>query len=64
LGGGAKLIGQVNPFFESEEFQYILAKNFCANAHMFVDQHKKPPVPLYLRAPDATPSFSFLNQGK
>jgi tRNA threonylcarbamoyladenosine biosynthesis protein TsaB len=63
VGGGAKLVGSGGELLTNENFQYILAKNFCANFGLFVGEGVKPPVPLYLRAPDAAPSFSFLNQG-
>ncbi len=63
LGGGAKLVGTVNKFFDNDNFMHILAKNFCANVDLFVSKQDKPPVPLYLRAPDAKPAFSFLTGG-
>lgn len=61
VGGGAKLLGEVDAFFTSDDFEHILAKNFCQYVDMFATQNTLP-VPLYLRAPDAAPAFSFLKK--
>ena len=64
LGSGAKLVGGVDGgYFAGSDFQHILARNFCSYIDAFAMSDPTVPTPLYLRAPDAKPAFSFLTKG-
>ena len=64
LGSGAKLVGgDDDGFFTGSDFQHILARNFCSYIDAFKVSDPTAPTPLYLRAPDAKPAFSFLTKG-
>lgn len=64
LGSGAGLVGaKVDSFFSHTDFQHVLARNFCSQIDSFAGVDPTPPVPLYLRDPDAKPGFSFLERG-